>query len=305
VKADDSSLEDEQYRTVREAATKRLDRAGARGRFPTPVDDLLSAAELKLAPVSAFDERSMLRYLREAGHQAGQLLRRAVEKVLGVLDVHANTVHVDSTVSGEKQTFLKLHETGHNQIPHQKGLYRWVQDCQKCLAPEVAALFEREANKFATIVLFQDDGFARMAMDSEFSIKVPMRTAKKFGASVYAGIREYVRRSDMACAAIILNPCEFRPDIGYVAAVRRTELSPLFKTQFGDLGLPLELTSVDELMRFVPLGGRRMSRPDTCTLTDLNGTVQEFVGEGFATPYNTFVLIHARTTLQRKVIIIA
>ncbi|GEP59008.1 hypothetical protein RSO01_61740 [Reyranella soli] len=169
--------------------------------------------------------------------------------------------------------------------------------------PEVAALFEREANTFATIVLFQDDGFARMAMDSEFSIKVPMRTAKKFGASVYAGIREYVRRSDKACAAIILNPCTFRPDIGYVAPVRRTEFSPLFKAQFGDLKLPLELTSVDEMMRFVPLGGRRMARPDTCALTDLNGSIQEFVGEGFATPYNIFVLIHARATLRRRIVI--
>lgn len=142
-----------------------------------------------------------------------------------------------------------------------------------------------------------------MARDSEFSIKVPMRTAKKFGASVYAGIREYVRRSDKACAAIILEPCQIRPDIGYVSPVRRTELSPLFRARFGDLGLPLELTSVDEMMRFVLLGGRRMSSPDTCSLTDLNGSIQEFVGEGFATPYNTFVLIHARATLSRGIVI--
>lgn len=155
---------------------------------------------------------------------------------------------------------------------------------------------------FATIVLFQDDGFANMARDSEFSIKVPMRTAKKFGASVYAGIREYVRRSDKACAAIILNPCELRPDMGHVVVEADRAVAPL-QDPVGDLGLPLELTSIDELMSFVPLGGRRMSRPDTCTLTDLNGTVEEFVGEGFSTPYNTFVLIHARATLQRRIIV--
>lgn len=303
MKADDSSLDDVQYRTVREAATKLLNRAGAWGKYPTPVDELLNAAELKLAPVSAFDEGAMRRYLLRTGEQAGRLLRQAVDKVLGILDVHGNTVHVDPTVSGEKQTFIKLHETGHNEIPHQKGLYRWVQECQRSLAPEVAALFEREANTFATIVLFQDDGFACMARDSEFSIKVPMRMAKKFGASVYAGVREYVRRSDKACAAIILDPCEDRPDIGRAAPVRRVELSTLFKAQFGNFGLPVELTSIDELMRFVPLDGRRMSRPDTCTLTDLNGAIQEFIGEGFATPYNTFVLIHARATLSRRVVV--
>lgn len=298
MKADDSSLDDHQYRAVREAALKLLDRAGARGVFPTPADELLRAANLSIAPVSAFDEQSMLRYLREKGQQASQLLRRAVEKVLGILDVHAHTVHVDSTVSREKQTFLKLHETGHSELPHQRGLYRWVQDCQRCLAPEVAALFEREANTFATIVLFQDDGFARMTMDSEFSIKVPLKTAKKFGASVYAGIREYVRRSDKACAAVILDPCILRQELGLVAPLRRTELSALFRGRFGSLDLPPQLTAFDDLMRFVPAPGRRMSRPDTFTLTDLNGTLHEFIGEGFATPYNSFVLIHARATLN-------
>jgi hypothetical protein len=303
VKTDDSSLDEQQYLAVHAAAVGLLNRAGAKGTFPTPSDELLRAAELKMAPVSVFDEGAMQRYLQAAGQNVGRLLRRAMEKVLGILDVHAKTVHVDTTVSGEKQRFITLHETGHGVIPHQKGLYRWVQDCNASIAPEVAALFEREANTFASIVLFQDDGFANMARDSEFSIKVPMRLARKFGGSVYAGIREYVRRSDKVCAVVVLDPFEVRQDIGLVAAVRRVGLSPAFTMQFGSLALPQELTAFDDLMRFVPTAGRRIAGPGSLVLTDLNGVMQEFIGEGFATPYNAFVLIHSVKMLQRAVVL--
>ena len=200
VKPDDSSLAANEYRTVSDTARKLLSRGDAWGRFPTPVGDLLVAANLKLAPVSAFDENAMLRYLRQAGESASRFLRRSIDKVLGIFDVHANTVHIDTSVSNEKQTFLKLHETGHKELPHQCSLYRWIQDCNKHLAPEVADLFEREANTFATIVLFQDDTFAKMTADEPFGIKVPMSAGKKFGASVYAAIREYVRRNVKVCA---------------------------------------------------------------------------------------------------------
>jgi hypothetical protein len=205
IKGDDSSLDPAQYRTVHEAARTLLLQGEAWGRFPTPVDDLLSAAQLKVAPISAFDESTMRRYLRQAGEQAERLLRRALDKVLGIFDVHANVIHIDPDVRAEKQTFLKLHETGHKEIPHQSGLYRWIQDCSRHLSPETAALFEREANIFATIVLFQDDTFAKMTADSQFGITVPIKTARTFGASVYAAIREYVRRSAKVCAVVILD----------------------------------------------------------------------------------------------------
>ena len=298
VKADDSSLEAEQFRTVSAAAQKLLDRGGAWGVFPTPVPDLMAAASLKVAPISAFDESAMLRYLRQAGESAGRFLRHAVDKVLGILDVHAATVHIDETVSKEKQTFLKFHETAHFELPHQRGIFRWIQDCNKNLSPEIAELFEREANTFARIVLFQDDTFGKMTIDEPFSITVPMRIGKKFGASVYASIREYVRRHPKACAVIVLEPTETVEVVGLIAKVRRTECSADFVERFGSLALPDFLTGTDDLMDFVPLGKRRMTSPRTFVLTDRNGQRHEFIGEGFKTPRNTFVLIHANATLK-------
>ena len=302
MKADDRSLKPEEYVTVHQTARKLLDRGDGWGIFPTPVDDLMAAANLKVAPISAFDEGAMLRYLRRIGEGAERLLRRAVDKVLGILDVHADTVHVDTSVSPEKQTFVKLHETGHKELPHQCRLFRWIQDCNRTLAPEVSELFEREANNFASIVLFQDETFAQMTVGDPFSIKIPMKVGKKFGASVYASIREYVRRHHKACAVIVLNPTRTMEGVGPVADVRRIEMSPEFTRRFGALELPDFLTNGDDMMHMVPMGGRRMSSPRAFPHIDLNGERHEFIGEGFSTPYQTFVLIHARATLKTSIV---
>ena len=70
VKPDDSSLDPDQKRAVEERARGLLDRAAGWNRFPTPVPDILEAAQLKLAPVSAFDPPRIMEYLHKADHQS-------------------------------------------------------------------------------------------------------------------------------------------------------------------------------------------------------------------------------------------
>lgn len=54
IKPDDNRLDPDQLRAVEERARKLLGRASASERFPTPVEDILAAAKVKLAPKSAF-----------------------------------------------------------------------------------------------------------------------------------------------------------------------------------------------------------------------------------------------------------
>jgi len=297
MKSDDSSLTPEQFATVEASARHLLDRADAWGTFPTPVSELMAAAQLKVAPLQAFDENAMLRYLQRTGEHLGRLLRRAIEKVRGILDVHAGTIHVDQGVSNEKQRFVSLHEAGHFELPHQRTLFRWVQDCDRTLAPEVSELFEREANTFARLVLFQGDAFGATTRDEPFGIKVPINAAKRFGASLYASMREYVRRHHKSCAVIVLEPIEFIDGVGAVRRIRRLEMSDAFLATFGGLSLPEFLSPLDDLMRLVPEGSRRMSAPRSFAIMDSKGVRHECLGEGFKTPYNAFILIHERTTL--------
>lgn len=303
MKPDDSSLTPSEYAAIHRAATDLLNKASAWDRLPTPVPDLLGAAKLRVAQMSAFDPRSLLRHAREFGERAANLVKSAIEKVRGIFDVQEDLIHVDTTVAESKQNFLKLHEAGHKHIPHQSKLFRWIQDCDKSLSPDVSDQFEREANIFASVVLFQDGRFAEMAADSAFSIKVPLALSKKFGASAYASMREYVRRSDRACAVIVLNPVEISPVLGMRSELRRVELSPLFHKRFGELKLPDHVDRLSPLAEFIPLGGRRMSRPGALRLEDRNGDVVEFIAEGFATPFNSFILIHATAELKKSIVV--
>lgn len=64
MKPDDSSLDPADLVVVEERAKLFLDRAGAWGVFPTPVDQLMSAANLTVAPKSAFDPAAFLEFVK-------------------------------------------------------------------------------------------------------------------------------------------------------------------------------------------------------------------------------------------------
>jgi len=304
-KPDDSSLDPDQLRAVEERARALLDRASAWERFPTPVADILSAAKLKVAPHSAFDPAVIMAFLRTKAAQAAQVavnVKTAIAKMFGIYDGGDNVIHIDGTVGETKQTFVKLHETGHHELPVHRKLFRIFQDCEKNLAPEVADQFEREANNFARFALFQGDTFAKMAADCACEIKTPMRLAKKFGASIYAASREFARSHYKACVVYVLEPIEVCEKSGAEATVRRIEPSPSFRAQFG---CPSDtvITLDHKLGELLPVG-RRMTRPREVTVVDRNGVMHECVAEAFDTTFNVIILLFPVKALTATTIIV-
>jgi Zn-dependent peptidase ImmA (M78 family) len=301
-KPDDSSLDPDALRAVEERARKLLDRASAWDQYPTPIEDILAAAQIELAPTSMFDPVRIVSYIRNKTVDAAKFLKSAISKVFGIYDADDRVIHIDNTVGKTKQTFLKLHETGHHEIPTHRKLFRFFQDCQKTLAPEIADLFEREANNFARFTLFQGDGHARLAADCEMSIKTPMNLAKKFGASIYASAREFARKNHRACVVYILEPIEFVEGTGAQATVRRIEPSPSFERQFGR---PQDsvITLDHELGPLLPLG-HKMTKPTTLSVTDKNGVAHECVAEAFDTTWNVLILLYPVGALTRSTFIL-
>jgi len=295
-KGDDSSLDPEQRRLVEERARNLLNRAGAWDRFPTPVDDLLAAAKLKVASSSAFDPAAIMTYISGKAAGAVSRLKSALSKVLGIYHADENTIHIDTSVVIAKQTFLKLHETGHHELPVHRKLFGLFQDCQKTLDPMIADLFEREANNFARFALFQDNRFGAMAADLPLGIKTPMRLASKFGASIYAASREYARTSHHACVVYVLQRPEFVPAIGFRAEVRRIEPSPSYRQVFG-VDTSTAITPTHRLWNAVPVG-RKVTKPTGIQITDLNGEKHEAVVEAFDTSHNVIILVHSTTALR-------
>jgi hypothetical protein len=294
-KADDSSLDPEALRAVQSAARRALDRASAWGIYPTPTLIILDAANLKIAPASAFDPRRIMEFLADKAEGAATALKSAITKVFGIYDAGEQTIHIDDTVPKSKQNFLKLHEAGHHELPAHRKLFRLFQDCDKTLDPETSDLFEREANNFARFVLFQGDGYASMAADHKLEIRTPLKLAAKFGASIYASCREFARTHHRACVVYILEPITFSEQAGARAQVRRIEASPAFLQQFGR---PHEevITIDHSLGRVLPVG-RKMTGPRTVSVTDKNGQAHECVAEAFDTTHNVLILVYPRKAL--------
>jgi hypothetical protein len=302
-KADDSSLDPDALRAVEERARKLLDRASVWDRYPTPIEDILVAAQVRVAASSVFDPVGILSYIRDKTADAARYLKSAISKVLGIYDADDRIIHIDVTVVGSKQNFLKLHETGHHELPTHRKLFRFFQDCEKTLAPEIADLFEREANNFARFALFQGDGYARLAADCELSIRTPMKLARKFGASIYASAREFARRNHRACVVFVLEPIEYIEGSGARARVRRIEPSPSFEAQFGR---PCDaVITLDHVLGPVLPLGRKMTRPTTLSVTDRNGTSHECVAEAFDTTFNVIILLYPVQALTRSTILLS
>lgn len=310
MRADDCSLDPSELRAVEARARALLDRAGVWSRFPTPISDILDAANLRVESKSLRDAEGLMAYLAgKAAHAASTAaqtltaVKSALAKVFGVYDPGDGIIHIDDTVTGSKQTFLKLHETGHHELPAHRKIFRFFQDCEKTLSPEVADQFEREANNFARFALFQGDAYATMAADSALAIKTPMRLASKFGASIYASAREFARTNHRDCLVIVLNSLEYCEGVGARAEVRRIEPSPSFRAKFP---IPDDewITLDHPLGRMLPRHGRRMIKPTSLAMRDLSGERHECVVESFDTTHNIIILLYPQTALTATTVIV-
>lgn len=305
VKRDDSTLNAQAQSAVEDRARRILDRAAAWNRFPTPIDDIVAAANLRVATSGIFDLENLLQYAKEKATSVVLTVKRAISKLWGTYDAAESIIHIDDTVAVVKQNFLKLHETGHHEMPTHRKLFRFFQDCEKTLLPEVADQFEREANNFARFVLFQGDAFRRQAADQALNIKVPMRLSKNFGASIYASAREYARTHHRACVVYVLEPIKITPGAPVIASVRRIEPSRSFLARFG---MPRDVTigPTHALHSVLPIG-RKMSQHQI-SIADVNGSGHECVAEAFDTTYNVLILVYpvseltVVTTLGRKIV---
>lgn len=302
-KPDDSSLTPSQYAQVRSAAERALLEAGALGRFPTPIDDVMTVAKVEEVKEDVLNEGFIAKIRREVSAVSGAL-KSALSKVMGLFDARSRLVFIDRSLILVRQTFIRLHETGHAFLPWQRDLYMVVEDCEQTIAPELADQFDREANVFASEVLFQLDTFTSEAEEKEFGILVPVHLSKTYGASIYASVRRYVTQNWRACAVVVLNPPEPVAGDGFRAGLRRHCASPSFTEIFGDIQWPDYFTPDTPIGAMVPLGARKMSGKREITLVDRNGDVHECLAEAFTQKHQVFVLIHAVKTLTARSFII-
>jgi hypothetical protein len=301
-KTDDSTLSPADYTRIRTQARRALKEAGALGRFPTNVADIMSVARVVEVQDDVLGDAGFLTRMRR---KAGAALKSALSKVLGLFDAPGGLVFIDRSMQLVKQTFVRLHEAAHAFLPWQRPMYAVVEDCEQSLAPDVADMFDREANVFAAEVLFQLDAFAEEAEGSEFGIFTPVRLSKKYGASIYASIRQYVSKNHRTCAVLVLNPPELIPGDGFRASLRRVVTSPSFAVKFSRCTWQDCFTPDDSIGAMVPIGHRRASGKRQLELVDDNGQRHECVAEAFTQKRQVFILIHVAHALTATPVLVA
>jgi Zn-dependent peptidase ImmA (M78 family) len=291
---DDGTLTEEQFLNVQHHADRLLRAAAAYDRFPTPVADILSAAELTVIDDELLDANLIRKFMRKArsGAVAGlATIKSALSKILGLFEPHDRLVILDKNIPDPRLPFVKLHEAGHGFLPHQSGIYALIQDCERSLDPYTTDLFEREANVFASEVLFQGQTFAREAHDQTFGIKVPMGLAKKIGASNYATFRRYVDTSPHTCCVVVLEQPTRGPGGVCIADIRRVIVSKSFNAQYDGAKLFPVITQDHPIAPAVPRNGRRMAGPRDVVLLDRNGDRRVCTAEAFDTKHQILVLL--------------
>jgi hypothetical protein len=296
-KPDDCTLTPSQFQKVRLEAFRALKEAGALGVFPTPVADIMSVAKI----VEVEDEvlsPSLVDKFRMGVEKVSGTLKRALSKVMGLFHASAGLVFIDRTLLPVRQKFIRLHESAHGFLKWQRPMYAVVEDCEKSLDPDTAELFDREANVFASEILFQLDTFYEMARDEPFSYKTPVGLSKKFDASLYSSIRQYVSKNHRCCAVLVLNPPDLIPGDGFQATLRRIVGSESFTAMFASYPWPAIFTPDDPIGAIVPLGKARASKPRSLPLTDDNGDAHECYAEAFATKWQVFILIQVKAKMR-------
>lgn len=210
-------------------------------------------------------------------------------------------VVIDQVVPKPKRPFVKLHEAGHGYMPHQCRLYSLMHDCQKTLDPDTTDLFEREANVFASEVLFQGDTFTDEAAQFDFGQKVAMRLAKRYGASNYSTYPRYVTTNRDPCCLVVLNP-PYRDEFGQVIAeVRRVIVSVSFAGIYEASAFSQTITRLHPLAPAIPIPlARRIVDPQEIWLMDRNGTARAATIESFNTTHQVLVLLRDKGIVKPK-----
>lgn len=191
----------ESAQEIRRATKRLLDKSGAYGVLPTPIDDLVESAGLSESNYDLFDE-SLLGQLSSALRRN---IKKLSSKVMAAIDRREKTIYLNRMegTAGAK-AFRTLHEVLHDILPWQREL--GYADDHLTLSPATNRLFEKEANYGAAELLFQNDYFQHVAADYQISIASVIDVSRKFGSSIHAALRRYVETHRAELLGIVLDP---------------------------------------------------------------------------------------------------
>ena len=178
-----------------------LNEAGARNRFPTPVDDIVAAQQLRIS--SSHDSPFAPDVIAAAPASLRSRLRAFQGKLLGALARQERAMYLAPDILEVQRRFIACHEAGHDLCPWQAVRYQldgWEQ-----LDLGIREKFEQEANYAAVGLLFQQDIFLQVTASYPLGAATVKQVAELFGASIHATFWQYVEQSPEPMLGLILS----------------------------------------------------------------------------------------------------
>lgn len=251
--------------------------------FPTPIDKILQYSELIVA--EGIDLKSLEKKYKTFFFS--EIFKTGVSKIRGFLDRSEKLIYLDLEQNINRQSFVKLHETGHHVLPWQKATLEFIDD-DDTLNLDVIEQFEAEANYFASLTLFQNDRFLNEVKKYELGLPAVMQISKHFGASGHATFRRYVECSPKRCALLVLE--NLSPKGQVVKADKRNEFySDAFLKEFGHINWPNSFGYKWEFMQDHCF--KRKFKTNGTICLPLKNENRDFSYHFFDNSYNAFVMI--------------
>lgn len=249
--------------------------------YPTPVEKVVQFAELHVdEEVNLSSVNNTLLEKLSSGVDA------VLDKIRGILNRDEKTIYLDLTQNANRQNFVKLHEVGHQVLPWQNAVLKYI-DNDITLDAQTEEQFEAEANFFASSTLFQNDRFIEEMKQLPLSIESSIHLAKYFGASIHASLRRYVEHNHKRCSLLVLEKISRNGD-NPSCYVRNYFQSKSFTEEFGNLEWQQKLGYTWTFVRYY-YHGRKMVKNGFIELNTKNGKVM-FDYHYFFNSWNAFVL---------------
>jgi hypothetical protein len=175
-------------------------------RLPTPERDIIEAAELHRGSDDLFADETIA---AAPAHLRGAI-RALRGKVHAALDRRRREVYINPAITHEgRRRFRAFHEAGHALLPSQyQPAYA---DDRHTLSRFTNLAHERDANQFASEVMFQRQRFREIAANYEVGIASVIDLANLFHASIHSALHRFVEWHDRPVAAVVLELSPRRP----------------------------------------------------------------------------------------------
>lgn len=261
--------------------------------FPTPVDKIIEYAGLSVRSetnLSSVDDSFLTQF--------SEVTLAALKKIRGILDRQEKVIYLDLDQLESRQSFVKLHEVGHNVLPWQDKTLYYLDD-DSTLDEDIKEQFEAEANYFASASLFQLNRFSEELIKLPLSLESSMDLAKYFGASIHATLRRYVEFSPNRCSLLVLEDIT-KYGIQPKCTVRNYFQSAAFSNEFGEITWNKEL-GYKWLFVQDYYFGKKYKKNGRISLETQNGSVV-FQYHFFDNNYNAFVLFFPLGEEQKSII---